>query len=691
MYHATSPAQFRLIATNFEHDLQVLSFTGQESISTPFAFDLELVSERPDLALETLLHKQAFLAFNDSAAGVHGQIYRIAQGDSGKRLTHYSLTLVPQLAYLAHRSNQRIFQQQAVPQIIAQILEEHGIQSDVFRFHLGSPYPPRDYCVQYGETDLQFIQRLCWEEGIHYHFQHSQQAHLLVFGDDQTVFPRMDRPTAYAQDSGLLADKPVIKGFNLRLETRSSQVTQRDYDFEKARRVLQAQYRPVPEHQQPDLEDYQYPGRFKRRDQGKRLSQRALESHRSNYRQAEGKSDQPTLRSGHFLLLSEHPRQGWNDLWLITSVVHQGRQPQVLEESPASDTRAHSDGFHQGYRNSFNATPWEVIHRPQKRYDKPRIVGSQTALVTGPKGQEIHCDSYGRVKVQFHWDRTDKANAESSCWLRVASSWAGTGHGAVTIPRVGMEVLVTFLDGDPDAPVISGCLSNSANPVPYALPANNTRSVLRSRSSPDSNGFNELHIEDRSGQELIYLRAQRDLEQRVENDSRLEVGHERKETIGGNSIAVLEGEDQRTVSADRKVQLMANDYLQVASSSHTRVGHTLVVEAGQQVHLKAGANVIIDAGASITLKAGGHHLLIGPAGIFTSTDIFVGGAPLAGTAANPLLPGVLAAQAAPADLEPIIAPSQSDLLALAKALNSDFCPLCEACTTGLCLPAGASR
>ncbi|WDG52261.1 type VI secretion system tip protein VgrG [Pseudomonas chlororaphis] len=690
MFNASPQMQFSLTLNDFKHDLQVLSFTGQESISAPYSFDLELVSERPDLDIESLLHKQAFLAFNNSGAGIHGQVYRIAQGDSGKRLTRYRLTLVPQLTYLAHRTNQRIFQQQTVPHIIAQVLEEHGIQSNAYQFQLGSIYPARDYCVQYNESDLYFIQRLCWEEGIHYHFQHSQQGHVLVLGDDQTIFPRLGKPTAYVQDSGLVADDPVIKGFSLRLATRTSRTTQRDYDFEKAHMTLEADYRPAPRDGQPDLEDYRYPGGFLQRERGKLLSQRSLEGHRADYRQAEGKSDQPSLVSGHFLELCEHPRQEWNDLWLLTSIRHEGLQPQVLEESLPSDTRDRKDGFHQGYRNTFTATPWDVFYRPQQAYEKPRILGSQTAVVTGPQGEEIHCDQYGRVKVQFHWDREGLIDDKSSCWLRVASSWAGTSHGAVTIPRVGMEVLVSFLEGNPDSPLISGCLSNSANPVPYELPAHKTRSVLRSRSSPDSTGFNELHLEDRSGQELIYLRAQRDMEQKVENDSRLEVGNERKEIIKGNSIVVLEAEDQRTVTADRKVQLKANDYLLVGNSSHTRVGQTLVAEAGQEVHLKAGANLILDAGASITLKAGGQHIVIGPGGIFSSSDIQLGGAPVGGTAANPILPGALTPLVVPPALAPMIAPSQNALMAVSKVKSPDFCPICEACKNGLCLTEGAT-
>lgn len=690
MFNTNIQTQFSLTVSDFKYDLQVLSFTGKESISAPYSFDVELVSERPDLDLEALLHKQAFLAFSDSGAGIHGQIDRVTQGDPGKRLFPYSLRLVPHLNYLAHRTNQRIFQQRTVPQIIAHILEEHGIQPDVYMFKLGSVYTARDYSVQYNESDLHYIQRLCAEEGIHYHFQHSRRSHVLVFGDDQTHFPKLPRPVIYKQDAGLVADEPVIRRFNPGVSTRPTRTSQRDYDFKKARFTLEAGYHPPSQTPQPDLEDYRYPGGFTQGDQGKRLTQRTLEAHRADYRQAEGESDQPALVSGHFLTLADHPRQAWNDLWLLTSISHEGRQPQVLEESLPAEATDGENAWRQGYRNTFKAIPWDVFFRPPQVFAKPRIMGSQTARVTGPKGEEIHCDAYGRVKVQFHWDREGKSDDKSSCWLRVASSWAGSGHGAVTIPRVGMEVLVSFLEGDPDAPVISGCLSNSANPVPYPLPANKTRSVFRSRSSSDSAGFNELHLEDRRGQELIYVRAQRDMEQKVENDSRLEVGNERKETIKGNSVVVLEAEDQRTVTADRKVHAMANDFLLVGNSSHTRVGQTLVAEAGQDVHLKAGVNLVLDAGVSITLQAGGQHIVISAAGIFCSSPILPGGVPLAGLRANPILPGALVGLVDPGMLAPTIAPSQQLLMTQTKSEYPDFCPICEACKSGVCLTEGAA-
>ncbi|AZE20313.1 VgrG protein [Pseudomonas chlororaphis subsp. aureofaciens] len=615
MFNPSNETHFSLTVDDFQGDLQVLSFEGIEGISQPFRFDLELVSENPDLDLETLLHKQAFLAFDPQGSGIHGQIYRVAQGDAGKRLTRYKVSLVPQLAYLEHRTNQRIYQQLSAPKIIALILEEHGIQGNAYRFQLGTPCPDRDYCVQYDETDLHFIQRLCEEEGLHYHFQHSPQGHLLVFGDDQTVFPKLGQPTAYIQGSGMVADEPVIKGFNLRLETRTRRTTRRDYDFEKPRLQLEAAYKPEAESEEPDLEDYDYPGRFTDRARGKFLSQRALERHRADYQQAEGWGDQTRLVSGHFLELSEHPRSEWNDLWLLTHIVHEGKQPQVLEESVTSDTTDNKDDFHQGYRNRFLATPWQVFYRPALNHPKPRVLGSQTAVVTGPKGEEIHCDQYGRVKVQFHWDREGKADDKTSCWLRVSSSWAGDRYGAIVIPRIGMEVLVTFLEGDPDQPLITGCLYHKEHPVPYALPANKTRTVFKSMSSPGGAGYNELRIEDKKGAEQIFIHAQRDWDENIEHDQKIRIGHERHDTVEKNTYTELKAEEHRITHADRKTETRVDDHLTVGENQHIKLGTAQLTKAGQEIHLKAGAKMVIEAGSELTIKAGGSFIKLDAGGV----------------------------------------------------------------------------
>ncbi|MDM8348537.1 type VI secretion system tip protein TssI/VgrG [Pseudomonas sp. sp1636] len=648
MFNPANATHFSLTIAALAHDLQVLEFSGREAISQPYRFEVELISERPDLDLQSLLHLPAFLAFSPDGLGVHGLIYRVAQGESGKRLTRYTVSIVPQLSYLSHRHNQRIFQHLSVPQIVATVLEEHGIQANAYQFQLGpTVYPARDYCVQYDESDLHFIQRLCEEEGIHYHFQHSPQGHVLVFGDDQSAFGKLGQPTAYLQDNGMTADEPVIKRLKVRLETRTSRTSRRDYDFEQPRLLLEAAYQAGrdPEAKPlPDLEDYDYPGHFVDRTRGKHLSQRNLERHRADYRLAEGRSDQPKLLSGHFLELSDHPRQDYNDLWLLHEVIHQGKQPQVLEESVTSHTDA-SDGFQQGYRNHFSATPWDVPYRPPLTHPKPRVLGSQTALVTGPAGEEIHCDQYGRIKVQFHWDREGQADDTSSCWLRVSSSWAGDNYGGIAIPRIGMEVLVTFLEGDPDQPLVTGCLYHAEHVVPYDLPANKTRTLFKTLSTPGGGGGNELRIEDKKGAEQIYLHAERDWDENIEHDQKIRVGHERHDTVEANSYTELQAEEHLTVNAERKVEVKPNDHLTVGQNQHIKLGTAQLTKAGREIHLKAGQKMVIEAGTELTLKAGGSFIKLDPGGITVSgplTKINAGGSPGKGSGIGikpPVLPG----------------------------------------------------
>ena len=687
MFAPANQPNFGLSIEGVQHDLQVLAFTGHEAIGEPYRFDIELVSERANLDLEGLLHKPAFLSLSPHGAGIHGQIQQVSQGDSNKRLTHYRVNLVPRLAYLALRINQRIFQHLTAPQIIARVLEEHGILADAYCFRLGPrAYPELEYCTQYGETDLGFVQRIASEHGLHLHFEHRRDGHLLIFGDDQTAFARLDQPIAYVPDSGMLADAQVVKRFSVRIAARTSRVTRRDYNFEKPRLLLEATSRPLQEEPQPDLEDYDYPGRFTDREHGTLVSQHALQRHRADYRLAEGHSDQPALRSGHFLMLTEHPREEWNDLWLLTGIHHKGKQPQVLEEFIDSDRQRDEADFHQGYRNHFTAIPWDVFYRPPLDHPRPRVLGSQSAVVTGPPGEEIHCDRHGRVRVQFFWDREGRNDDHSSCWVRVASGWAGNGHGAISVPRVGMEVLVSYFEGDPDQPLVTGCLYNAESRPPYLLPEHKTRSVFKSLSSPGGGGANELRIEDRKGQEQIYLHAQRDLECQVRNDDRLQVGGQRSESIRGNSVHVLEGEEQRSVSLARKTWLGADDHLSVAGSVHTRAGQLISVGAGQEVHLSAGAHVVLDAGASLTLSAAGQHIMLGPGGIFSSTPIQLGGAPVAGTPAMPLPPGTLEPLAAPPmpPAPPAISLGQAIPMNAARQWGSDYCPLCEACREGFC-------
>ncbi len=288
---------------------------------------------------------------------------------------------------------------------------------------------------------------------------------------------------------------------------------------------------------------------------------------------------------------------------------------------------------------------------------KPRVLGSQTAVVTGPAGEEIHCDEYGRIKVQFFWDREGLSDEKTSCWLRVRSNWAGDGYGGIAIPRIGMEVLVTFLEGDPDQPLVSGCLYHAEHQVPYDLPAHKTRSAFKTLSSPGGGGYNELRIEDRKGAEQIYIHAQRDWDENIEHDQKIRVGNERHDTVEAASFTELKAEEHLTVTGDRKAEVKPDEHLTIGQAQHIKLGTAQLTKAGREIHLKAGQKMVIEAGIELTLKAGGSFIKLDPGGITVSgplVKINAGGAPGVGSGArikSPLLPRMADADKAGSLLE----------------------------------------
>jgi type VI secretion system secreted protein VgrG len=446
------------------HEMLVLAFDAKETISEPFSITVDAVCENGPRDLEELLNKQAYLSFGDQ--GLHGFIYSIQQGKFGRRLVHYQLVIVPFLAFLQHAKNRRIYQNLTTQEIIRDVLKGHGLLQGLHvEFHLGPEKPIlHDYCVQYDESDLHFLSRLCEADGIFYFFKHSPQGHQLIFADQETEFYGHDTPAVTAPFipmNGMAPEHPVVQQFGVRKAARTSRVTHRDYDFHKAHIPLES---AKDSGVFPNLEDYIYPGNFKERQVGTVRSRRALERVRGDFEIAEGASDLSTLRCGTRLELEDHPEPDWNVTWLVTSVRHEGRCPQILQEYSESDSPLEPGKIAHGYRNHFVALPKAVQIRPALEHKVPKIEGLQTAVVVGPAQEEIHCDPYGRIKVRFHWDRSEETD-NTSCWIRVASSWAGSGYGAVTVPRVGMEVLVAFEEGLASKPIVVGCLSNNTHPV----------------------------------------------------------------------------------------------------------------------------------------------------------------------------------------------------------------------------------
>ncbi|MDB5979588.1 MAG: rhs element Vgr protein [Pseudomonas sp.] len=409
---------FRLDIPNLSHTLNVLSFSGTEAISQPFAFELEVVSDCSDLDLQSLMYRSVWLSFAGSKGGINGQIHGAGHSRRGPNLGHYRLSLGPRLVCLAQRFNQRIFQCLSAPQIIARVLKEHGIRADAHRFELSGTYPERMYCAQYQESDLQFVQRLCEEEGIHYHFQHSERGHVLVFGDAQGGFRRGRTCRFQTETAGQRINRFTVKG-----------------------------------------------------DDG-------LSHSRRSQQRAEGESTSPSLRAGQLLPLTGHPRRDWNHLWLVTEIRHRGNQVHVFDELSIGVV-----GPRLPYSNTFRATPWEVGFRPALPLPRPPMFGVQRARVVGPIADRVYSDPLGRISVQFDWGHQGVGAHYASCWVPVSPVLADA------LPRVGMDVVVSFVDADPDQPRVIACLpSRNALPVAAAEEADEVSApvegALRMRLDP---------------------------------------------------------------------------------------------------------------------------------------------------------------------------------------------------------------
>ncbi|MFD1261428.1 type VI secretion system tip protein TssI/VgrG [Entomomonas asaccharolytica] len=677
MFNAANSTHFYFDVQGITNkNLQVLAFDGIEGLNSEYIFEVTLVSNHLRYDITKLLSQSAYLSFTpDKSQGVHGNILFVKRGAVGKDYSLFKVILAPKFSHLHKRFNQRAFINKSVIEIITTILNEHGQQQTIdFDFKLKEQYPKREFCCQYEETDASFLYRLCEEEGLSIHYQHNQDNHLMVISDNNNFFPTHQNSFSYASDTGFVADQPVFKRFDVNLSSATTSASYRNFNFETTKipegNAQGSQSKKANEAQEPNLEYYDYPQRHLNKARGDYYSKIEIERLRANHILAEAYTDIPDLKSGYCFTLENYPSLdtlNTDDKWLIVQIYHQGRQPQVLEavgsetsaimqepnylfkyyQYPISEALQFPfDQFAQGYRNVLVSIPHPVPHRPQRLHPKPKTLGNQTAIVTGASGEEIYCDEYGRVKIQFHWDREGNYDEYSSHWVRVASNWAHDGYGTVVIPRVGMEVMIDFLEGNIDDPIVVGALHNGVNKVPYDLPANKTRSVFKTSSSKGGVGSNEFRIEDKAGSEQIFVQAQKDFDQltknnhtiEVKNNSHLQVQNEHSETIVKNRYTKNQSEEHHLTQLDRKTQILQNDYKDVALSEHTSIGTIKTTEAGMEIHLKAGAQCVVDGGLSLTLKAGGQHIVLNPAGIWMTMPVWTGGVPMEGTPAIPLPP-----------------------------------------------------
>ncbi len=435
---------------------RVLKFEGTEEISHLYHYTLELAmegSESDDFIFEALVGDEACLKIEAQGEDryVHGIINEIeSMGERGS-FTIYRCSLVPSLWLLTLRTNNRIFQKKKVNEIVQQVLTDAGIPGDRFRFALTNSYLKREYCVQYNETDFAFISRLLEEEGIFYFFEHSSDKHVLVMGD-QTVAHKPiggDNEVMFHISDSMVPEEETIFNYRYKQRISTGKVTLRDYNFKKPNLNLEVTEKNKDNQQ---LEHYEYPGEYIDKGEGQRRAKIRLNEKLVPKAIGEGQSFCPRLTPGYVFKLVNHPRGTLNQEYTVIRVIHKGKQPQVLEE--------HSMHEELEYYNNFTCIPKEVTFKPERITPKPIVPGTQTAIVVGPQGEESYLDDdhYGMVKVQFHWDREGQRNEHSSCWIRVAYPYAGEKHGMQFTPLIGDEVLVDFLEGDPDRPVIVGSL-----------------------------------------------------------------------------------------------------------------------------------------------------------------------------------------------------------------------------------------
>ena len=576
-----------------EPALRVARFTGQEGLSELFRFDLVVACEDGALDLSAALGATARLTMGtgeDSPRHVHGIVARMEQGDVGKKHSLYHVTIVPKAWRLLHRQDCRIFQELTAPEILKKVLEGAGLLADTdFRLSLQAAYRPREYCVQYREPDWAFACRLMEEEGIHFFFEHAEDKHVLVLGDRPAAHPAIagDVAVPFRLSSGALLKDEHIHRFQYAETFGAGKVTLRDYNFKKPSLLLES---AAPAATFVDLEVYDHPGDHQAPAEGDELAKLRLEARVAPRRTAHGESACDRLAAGHTFTLSEHTRESFNASWLLTRVEHEGAEPLMGDDAGAAVR----------YENRFECMPADVPFRPPLVTPRPTIKGLQSAIVVGPSGEEIHTDEHGRVKVHFHWDRLDKKDDKSSCWIRVSQVWAGEGWGAMHIPRVGHEVLVDFLDGDPDRPIVVGRVYHGTNTAPYPLPANKTQSTIKSNSTPGGGGSNEIRFEDKKGSEEIYVHGQKDWTIAIENDKNQAIGHDETLSVAHDRSAEI-GHDQLEKIANDEAFSVGHDRTKSVGNDETAsIGHDRTIEVGNDHTESIGQNLSLSVGKSKT-------------------------------------------------------------------------------------------
>jgi len=534
--------------------------SGTEGLSRLFNFDLTLFSENNNISFESIVGQNVTVSMvlaDDSERYLNGIVSYFSQkagaGGDNPELSTYHATVVPRLWLLSRTTDSRIFQNKSVPDIIEKILTEKEITD--FRMDVGSR-PPREYCVQYRETDLDFLARLMEEEGIYYFFEHDMGKHTLVMVDSSAkhkACPHQETASMLFEEVES-REQDYIASLEKRMQVQGGKYTLNDFNFKMPTTDLKVTV-PASKNIGPtEREFYDYPGKYENQGDGDRLTRVRMEEQEARITTLLGSSSCRAFVSGtHFRLVGCDVAGMNNKEYLLTSLGHGAWQGGY---GTAESSEEGGGAF--SYTNNFACIPLDTQYRPRRTTPKPVVHGAQTAMVVGPSGEEIHTNEHGQVKVQFHWDREGQKNDESSCWIRVSQLWAGANWGAMFLPRVDQEVIVDFLEGDPDRPIITGRVYHNINKPPYPLPDEKTKSTIKSESTPGGGGFNELRFEDKKGDEEVFLHA--------EKHNLIEVKGDEDHTIGGNHTITIDKDDSKTVKGKQEVKITGNQEITVTGA-----------------------------------------------------------------------------------------------------------------------------
>jgi type VI secretion system secreted protein VgrG len=615
---------------------------GTEQLGRLFEFQLDLLSEDSAINIDDVLG-QAMTVSLDIGGGekryFHGQTVGFSQLEDYGKHSAYHAIVRPWFWYLTRRADCRIFQEMIVPDIIKQVFKDLGFTD--FKDSMTGSYREWEYLVQYRETDFNFVSRLMELEGIYYYFEHEEGKHTLVLADgysSHSPCPGYGELPYFPPQPNASRERDHIYQWSISRQIQPGKYALDDYDFEKASADLATKLNgPTRSHSESDYEIFDYPGQYAETSDGDNYIKYRVEELHAQWERVHGRGTARGLYPGGLFNLTNYPRDDQNREYLITSASYE-LSSNAYEPEPVASPE---DTCHCSISAIVSSTPY----RAPRLTPKPMVQGPQTAVVVGKSGEEIWTDKYGRVKVQFHWDRYGKSDENSSCWMRVAQIWAGKQWGGMHIPRIGQEVIVEFLEGDPDRPIITGRVYNSDNMPPYELPANQTQSGILSRSSKTgtANNFNELRFEDKKDEEEVYFHAEKDFNRVVENNDTLKVGFEKADkgdqtieihnnqtlTVGNSESD--EGNQTLTIWKDRTSTIeTGNETHQIKKGNRTvtidKGDDTLEIKAGDQtVTITAGKNVTT-AGTSIELKVGQSSIKIEPAKItIKSVDIVIEG------------------------------------------------------------------